>query len=199
MTPHTPSHGQIGHAFDTFHLLNGSMACAARNLSPHVRFVIEMDKPWEGVHLDPRDLLFRVPESPQLHDFRIFWNDIPVASHAPFDRRDASKRGTTCGAVAELAAQLVVAGVNDMTERDRLLRCVRFGSGRPAHGDDNKEAAHEEHHERASRYAKRPMAPHRSVYRYAAISRASLTDTPVSGMAVCGSTSRGARIQRVMF
>jgi hypothetical protein len=39
----------------------------------------------------------------------------------------------------------------------------------------------------------------RNVYKYAAMSRASVSVTPLSGIAVFGSTLRGCRIQLSMF
>ena len=120
MTLNAPPHRQLAHARDVLHPLDLAVTFAAINASVEMRFVAEVDETREDVHALPRDGISRVEVGAHLADLRIRGIDVAMASHTAFDRRNAGKWRPTCRGVTELAAQLVVTGVDDMAEIDRL-------------------------------------------------------------------------------
>ena len=120
MTLHAPPHRQLAHARDVLHPLHVAMTFAAINASVEMGFVAEVHETREDVDALPRDRLARIEIRAHLADLRIRRIDVTMASDTALDRRDAGKWRPTCRRVTELAAQLVVTGVDDMAEIDRL-------------------------------------------------------------------------------
>ena len=152
MTVKAPPHRQIPHARDVLHPRHVAVALTACDARAEMRLVAEVDEAGKDVHALPGNRLAGFPVAAHLRDLRVVGIDEPVTSYAAFDRRDPRKRRPSRRGVTELAAQLVVAGVNGMAEIDRLAGCVRFRCGGPARGD-------EQQHERS----KGKPRPHRHV------------------------------------
>ena len=125
MTLHAPAHRQVGDPPNAMHRTDVAVTGVARNLREAVRFVIEADEGRELVDLHPGNRLARVPEAPQLENFRMAGRDVFVTADATFERRDAGKSRTPRGAVTDRTVELVVADMDAVTEVDRLFRRVR--------------------------------------------------------------------------
>lgn len=138
MTADTPPHRELSDSCHAIHPSDSAVTRLARDLRAQVRLVIEMHEPRKHVDLGPRDRLAGFPELANLDDFRALRIDDAVTADTPLHGRNAGKWRATCGAVAEIATQLVPGDVDTMTEVDRLLRRIRLRAGRALRGSEEK-------------------------------------------------------------
>src|SRR5919112_4133622 len=108
-----------------------------------VSLVREMRVPWEVVDPHPFDRLLLGPGLPHLLDLRLV-GAVPAAdhqmtSHAGLHRRDAGLGGDLDRVMAVLALDLVLPGVNVVTEEDRLAGTLEAAAVRG--GDDRSPGA----------------------------------------------------------
>ena len=96
------------------------MAFHTVNFSLNVALMGEIDKVRKIVNLDPWDRFFGFPELKQFDDFGLFTNHLFVAIDALVHAGYAGRSRAACVNVAILAGNAIVAGMNLVTELDRL-------------------------------------------------------------------------------
>jgi hypothetical protein len=126
MALHAPAHRQLIGLRDAIHARHVAMTCGAADAGTRVRLMVEADETRQHVYANPGNRLSRVPIAAEFRNFRIVWIDEAMAAHATFDGSDTGKGRPAYAAMTQLAVQLVVTGVYDVTELDRLFGGVRM-------------------------------------------------------------------------
>src|SRR5207237_10323422 len=108
------------------HALDRAVARLTRESEPNVRLVGEVGELGELEEPDPRD---RLPTTPVLLDLAdlgvVLRADDLVAAQAALDLRDPGVLGAPGVGVTVLAVEPVLAGVDEVAEKDRLFRRPR--------------------------------------------------------------------------
>ena len=112
---------RLGHQRHLFHL---AVALLAADPRPQVPLVAEIDMVREAVDPGPLHSLAGVEHLVQLLHVRLIQRHYGMAAHANIHRRDTGVRAFLGRAVAVKAIHFVVAGVDFVAERDRLVRGV---------------------------------------------------------------------------
>ena len=134
----TPPHRQIRDERDMVHPLNVAVAFAARDAAAVVRFVTEMHEARKNIDAPPRNRFARLPVRAHLADLGVLDVHDAVASHAAFNWRYAGKWRAPRRGVTEVAAQLVVGGVDEVAEINWLCGGVGFRCGGPPYRDEQQ-------------------------------------------------------------
>ena len=115
-----------------------AVTLAARDATAVMRLVAEMDEPRKDIDALPRNGFTRLPVGADLADFGVLDIDDAVAAHAAFNRRNAGKWRASRRGMTEVAAQLVVGGMDEMAEINRLCGRVGFRCGGPPSRDEQQ-------------------------------------------------------------
>ncbi len=125
-----------------FHRSNVAVAGFTVDSLCNVGVMIEENKISDTVHFHPLDRLLLLPYLPDLDHLRLGCGNELVTPHAHLDGGESSARAASYAAVTVLTCDLVVPGVDGVTEGDGL---ARPGLLAPASRDDkHKEKPGEE-------------------------------------------------------
>src|SRR5471030_1070652 len=110
------------------HAIDLAVAGGAADALVHVDAVVEVDEVWQIMDARPLDRLAGPETLAHRLEERAFREDLRMAVHAGFRRRDAGERGVFDGGVAVAAVDAVAGDVALVAELDRLLaRDARVG------------------------------------------------------------------------
>jgi hypothetical protein len=143
VTVKAPAHFYLTRPGDARHACHVPMALAANTAGADMHHVREIDEVRHPVDPYPGDGLFILPVRHEFLNFRSVLGYEQVTGPAIGDCRDAGNRGLGSGPVTEEAWDSVVAGMNFVTEGDRLDRRVvpkiqRQNIHECQDGDENK-------------------------------------------------------------
>lgn len=123
MTVYTALHGVNGSLADSVHLFHLSMASRTRHFCRNVALVTKIDKVGQIVDLDPFDSTSRLPVLAEFLDLRLVFPDIFMTAHALLHGRDSRHNRPARIDMAVEAINLIVAGMELVTESDGLYGC----------------------------------------------------------------------------